>query len=112
MNPSLSIGKLGELLALIILDNAAQICRPVDLLWNDLKVDVKTARLQSCNKWYFNIARQKHIADYFLLIGLNKLNIERVFLVPNINLKNYITFSSLSKQFNDYEIHFSEKEVI
>ncbi len=88
-NTSHGIGRLGERVALQILDgskdmNKEHIQHPYDIEWNGKKIDVKTSRVRESRgrKTYsFNVKNKN--CTYYLTVSLDdNLNVKRVMLIP------------------------------
>ena len=82
------VGYVGEGEALQVLkvkDRSSD--RSFDILWNNKKVDVKTAIINK-SRWQFDLHRQKGKIDYFLILCKNKKKeTQYMFLIPDEDLK-------------------------
>ena len=83
---------------------------PYDIDWNNLKIMVKVARLSMKRslgyyRWYYAVNKQdRELADFIVLIALNKDKIDSVYAIPKVFLpRTYITVSRLEGN-NRYEM--------
>ena len=80
-----SLGSLGELIALKILNNSMLMRKPnYDLLWQNKKIEVKISHFRKDKCWDFSTRRQKGRVDWFFIICLNNKNIiEKIYFIPD-----------------------------
>ena len=84
--------------------------KPFDIEWNNLKIMVKVARLSMKRslgyyRWYYAVNKQdREMADFIVLIALNKNEVDSVYAIPKVFLpRTYITISRFDG-INRYEM--------
>jgi hypothetical protein len=94
----------------VSMDSLVGMGTPYDIEWNNLKIMVKVARLSMKRslgyyRWYFAVNKQdRELADFIILVTLNKDKIDCVYAIPKVFLpRTYITVSRLEGN-NRYEM--------
>jgi len=102
-----SKGRKWELFALSLLkgsldNNKESFSNPYDILWNNLRIDVKSREIKQDGSWSFNRLKTC-TADYFLCICLVNNVIFKILLIPKYKYKNGISIGKKSK-FDTYTL--------
>jgi len=114
-----SLGYKGEIYAQEILKGSRLIYSKIDIKWGGKTIDIKTSkpienwsrsRKKPSLSWKFYVKTQRKIADYFLLIGMDKYEIvKKVFFIPDSQI--YVNTINIGIRNSKYNKFLIEMEV-